>query len=106
MTDLVPGDLVFFNTRKLQFSHVGIYIGEDRFIHAPRRGGEVEVVTLSQKYWQKHFDGARRLIGALPNLIPTAEAASSTAVVGPPEPEFAPVEGAASDRSPPEERAP
>ncbi len=72
--DLKPGDLVFFNTRRLQFSHVGIYIGEDRFIHAPRRGGEVEVVTLSKDYWRKHFDGARRLVGALPNLIPTAEA--------------------------------
>jgi cell wall-associated NlpC family hydrolase len=74
VADLEPGDLVFFNTRRLQFSHVGIYIGEDRFIHAPRRGGEVEVVTLSKDYWRKRFDGARRLVGALPNLIPSAEA--------------------------------
>lgn len=81
LTELMPGDLVFFNTRQLQYSHVGIYVGEDRFIHAPRRGGEVEIVTLSKAYWHKRFDGARRLVGALPNLIPgvipTAEAATT-----------------------------
>ncbi|MDQ6917291.1 MAG: C40 family peptidase [Pseudomonadota bacterium] len=74
MTELLPGDLVFFNTRRLQFSHVGIYLGEDRFIHAPRQGGEVEIVTLSKGYWQKRFDGARRLVGALPDLIPSVRA--------------------------------
>lgn len=83
LADLEPGDLVFFNTRRLQFSHVGIYIGEDRFIHAPRRGGEVEIVTLSREYWRKHFDGARRLVGALPDLIPTAEAAAIETDTGP-----------------------
>jgi cell wall-associated NlpC family hydrolase len=76
--DLKPGDLVFFNTRRLQFSHVGIYLGEDRFIHAPRRGGEVEVVTLSKDYWRKRFDGARRLVGALPDLVPAAAAETVT----------------------------
>jgi cell wall-associated NlpC family hydrolase len=76
-SDLMPGDLVFFNTRQLQFSHVGIYLGENRFIHAPRQGGEVEIVTLSKAYWQKRFDGARRLVGALPDLIPAAEAGTS-----------------------------
>lgn len=75
---LMPGDLVFFNTRRLQFSHVGIYLGEDRFIHAPRQGGEVEIVTLSKGYWQKHFDGARRLVGALPPLIPSAHAETAS----------------------------
>jgi hypothetical protein len=77
VTGLMPGDLVFFNTRQLQFSHVGIYLGEDRFIHAPRKGGEVEIVTLSKGYWQKRFDGARRLVGALPDLIPTAQAGTA-----------------------------
>jgi cell wall-associated NlpC family hydrolase len=77
LAELVPGDLVFFNTRRLPFSHVGIYIGDDRFIHAPRRGGEVEIVTLSKEYWQKHFDGARRLIAALPGSIGDAEAATA-----------------------------
>lgn len=78
LAELMPGDLVFFNTRRLQFSHVGIYLGEDRFIHAPRQGGEVEVVTLSKSYWQKHFDGARRLVGALPALIPSAHAETAS----------------------------
>ena len=78
LAELMPGDLVFFNTRRLQFSHVGIYLGEDRFIHAPRQGGEVEVVTLSKGYWQKHFDGARRLVGALPALIPSAHAETAS----------------------------
>ena len=49
--DLKPGDLVFFNTRRFAFSHVGIYLGENRFIHAPHSGGEVEIVTLSGSYW-------------------------------------------------------
>jgi len=70
LADLRVGDLVFFNTRRFAFSHVGIYLGDDRFIHAPRRGREVEVTTLSAGYWQKHFNGARRLVGELPSLIP------------------------------------
>jgi cell wall-associated NlpC family hydrolase len=79
VAELMPGDLVFFNTRRLQFSHVGIYLGEGRFIHSPRQGGEVEIVTLSKDYWQKHFDGARRLAGALPTLIPNAQAGTARA---------------------------
>src|SRR3981189_1913499 len=51
VAELMPGDLVFFNTRRLQFSHVGIYLGEGRFIHSPRQGGEVEIVALSKAYW-------------------------------------------------------
>jgi cell wall-associated NlpC family hydrolase len=78
VAELMPGDLVFFNTRRFQFSHVGIYLGEDRFIHAPRQGGEVEIVTLSKGYWQRHFDGARRLVGALPSLIPSAHAETAS----------------------------
>jgi cell wall-associated NlpC family hydrolase len=71
LNDLQTGDLVFFNTRNFAFSHVGLYLGDDRFIHAPRRGREVEVSTLSKEYWQRHFSGARRLVGVLPALIPT-----------------------------------
>jgi cell wall-associated NlpC family hydrolase len=74
--DLKPGDLVFFNTRHFAFSHVGIYLGDDRFIHAPSRGSEVEIAELNNNYWRKHFDGARRLVGVLPGLVPTAEAAT------------------------------
>lgn len=69
-SELAPGDLVFFNTRHAAFSHVGIYLGDDRFIHAPGRGGEVGVAMLSSTYWKKRYDGARRLIGVLPALMP------------------------------------
>ena len=70
LSDLKPGDLVFFNTRRFAFSHVGIYVGDNRFIHAPRRGRDVEIATIDQSYWQKHFNGARRLIGVLPEMMP------------------------------------
>jgi cell wall-associated NlpC family hydrolase len=60
-TELQPGDLVFFNTLRKPFSHVGIYIGENRFVHAPRRGREVEISELRDRYWQKRFNGARRV---------------------------------------------
>ena len=77
--DLAPGDLVFFNTRRFAFSHVGIYVGDNRFIHAPRRGREVEVATFDKNYWQKHFNGARRLIGVLPEMMPALIAEASAA---------------------------
>lgn len=79
--DLKPGDLVFFNTRRFQFSHVGIYLGDGRFIHAPSRGSEVEIAELSNGYWRKHFNGARRLVGVLPGLVPEAQAATAPATV-------------------------
>ena len=59
--ELQPGDLVFFNTLRRPFSHVGIYLGEHRFIHAPSRGGQVEIVDMSERYWQRRYDGARRI---------------------------------------------
>jgi cell wall-associated NlpC family hydrolase len=61
MEQLQPGDLVFFNTLKNAFSHVGIYIGEGRFIHAPSSGGSVHVANMNDAYWSNHFNGARRL---------------------------------------------
>lgn len=60
-TELQPGDLVFFNTLRRPFSHVGIYLGESRFVHAPSRGGKVEIVDMSERYWQTRYNGARRL---------------------------------------------
>ena len=60
-TELQPGDLVFFNTLRKPFSHVGIYLGESRFLHAPSHGGSVEIVDMSQRYWQSRYNGARRL---------------------------------------------
>ena len=71
LAELKPGDLVFFNTRRFPNSHVGIYLGDNTFIHAPSRGREVEVAQLSSSYWQKHFNGARRLVGVLPALVPS-----------------------------------
>lgn len=59
--DLQPGDLVFFNTLRRTFSHVGIYIGEGRFIHSPRSGGEVRIEDMRESYWAKRFNGARRV---------------------------------------------
>ena len=59
--ELQPGDLVFFNTMRLTFSHVGIYVGDNKFIHSPSKGTNVRVDDLNSLYWDKRFDGARRL---------------------------------------------
>lgn len=60
--DLKPGDLVFFNTMRRAFSHVGIYLGDNRFMHAPRTGAEIRVEDMSQSYWVKRYNGARRVL--------------------------------------------
>jgi len=59
--DLKPGDLVFFNTLRHAFSHVGIYLGDNRFVHAPRAGKSVRVEDLTDRYWVRRYNGARRL---------------------------------------------
>jgi len=78
--DLRPGDLVFFNTLKRTFSHVGIYIGDNRFIHSPRPGQSVRTEDMSFAYWARRFTGARRAestaavgtgISAPPPAVPT-----------------------------------
>ena len=61
-SQLKPGDLVFFNTLRRAFSHVGIYIGNGQFIHAPRSGQTIRVENLDSPYWAKRFDGARRIM--------------------------------------------
>jgi len=58
--ELRPGDLVFFNTMRRTFSHVGIYVGEGKFIHAPRTGASVRVEDMRDSYWERRFTGARR----------------------------------------------
>ena len=63
LKDLQPGDLVFFNTMRQAFSHVGIYVGEGKFIHSPKPGSQVRVEDMGQNYWQRRFDGARRVLG-------------------------------------------
>ncbi len=60
--DLRPGDLVFFNTMRRAFSHVGIYIGEGKFIHSPKPGAQVRVEDMGGSYWQRRFNGARRVL--------------------------------------------
>ena len=60
-SELRPGDLVFFNTMRRTFSHVGIYIGDNKFIHSPRSGSEVRVEDMRLGYWQARFNGARRV---------------------------------------------
>lgn len=60
--DLQPGDLVFFNTLRRTFSHVGIYIGDNKFIHSPKPGAQVRVEDMGVPYWSTRFDGARRVI--------------------------------------------
>ena len=60
--ELVPGDLVFFNTMRRTFSHVGIYLGDNHFLHAPRTGAEVRVENMDSSYWMKRYDGARRIL--------------------------------------------
>lgn len=59
--DLQPGDLVFFNTMRRAFSHVGIYVGDGKFVHAPRSGAKVRVEDMDSSYWKRRFDGARRV---------------------------------------------
>jgi cell wall-associated NlpC family hydrolase len=74
--ELKPGDLVFFNTLKRTFSHVGIYVGEGKFIHSPRAGGEVRVEDMRVAYWNQRFTGARR--------APQMQAASVASTATPP----------------------
>ncbi len=59
---LKAGDLVFFNTNRRAYSHVGMYLGGDRFLHAPSSGGQVRVEQLRQRYWVKRFNGGRRIV--------------------------------------------
>jgi cell wall-associated NlpC family hydrolase len=58
---LQPGDLVFFNTMRRAFSHVGIYVGDGQFVHAPRKGGKVRVEDIDASYWKHRYNGARRV---------------------------------------------
>jgi cell wall-associated NlpC family hydrolase len=61
-SQLKPGDLVFFNTMRRTFSHVGIYLGDNHFMHAPRTGAEVRVESMDSSYWVQRYNGARRIL--------------------------------------------
>ncbi|MBL8331367.1 MAG: C40 family peptidase [Rubrivivax sp.] len=71
--ELKPGDLVFFNTLRRAFSHVGIYVGDGKFIHSPRTGHAVRVEDMNKDYWVNRFNGARRVTA----LDPSATEASA-----------------------------
>jgi len=79
--DLRPGDLVFFNTLKRTFSHVGIYVGDNRFIHSPRSGSSVRTEDMSFAYWAKRFTGARRIEAKL-SVEPALDLPAAPAGVG------------------------
>ena len=61
LSELRAGDLVFYNTLNRPFSHVGIYLGDGRFVHAPKTGAQVRVEPINGSYWMRRFDGARRI---------------------------------------------
>jgi len=84
---LVAGDLVFFNTLGRRYSHVGLYIGEGRFVHAPARGGRVRVERISDPYWRARYNAARRLGSVQPALVANSvvQAAPTPAIVAEPE---------------------
>jgi cell wall-associated NlpC family hydrolase len=65
--DLRPGDLVFYNTLRRGFSHVGIYLGDNKFIHSPSAGSAIRVESMDLAYWKKRFNGARRISEPEPN---------------------------------------
>ena len=75
--ELRPGDLVFFNTLRRTFSHVGIYVGDGKFIHAPRAGKEVRIEDMRQAYWARRFTGARRAEMGEAGAAATAAAAAA-----------------------------
>lgn len=67
-SDLRPGDLVFFNTMRRAFSHVGVYLGDGKFIHAPSKGDRVKISDMNDRYWARRFNGARRVDAAETSL--------------------------------------
>ncbi|KQX87258.1 C40 family peptidase [Variovorax sp. Root473] len=77
-SQLKPGDLVFFNTMRRTFSHVGIYVGEGKFIHSPRSGAQVRVEDMNGSYWQRRFDGARRVLTGQRDEVKAAAMANAS----------------------------
>lgn len=65
--ELAAGDLVFFNTRGKTYSHVGVYLGDRQFMHAPRKGKNVRIDSMGKSYWSKRFTGARRAVTPVGN---------------------------------------
>jgi cell wall-associated NlpC family hydrolase len=84
--ELQPGDLVFFNTRGAANSHVGIYLGDSKFVHAPNSRGRVRINDLDETYYRQRFNGARRVASvevAAPAAKPAASPVGPRAVMAP-----------------------
>lgn len=77
--ELKPGDLVFFNTMRRAFSHVGIYVGDSKFIHSPKPGAAVRIEDMRTSYWNRRFDGARRVAESDDSPVPPPTLAPSNA---------------------------
>ena len=73
--ELLPGDLVFFNTRGFLNSHVGIYLGDSKFVHAPNSRGRVRIDDLDNTYYRTRFNGARRISATDADAAPITDAA-------------------------------
>ncbi|WP_109478591.1 C40 family peptidase [Paraburkholderia sp. C35] len=78
VSDLKPGDLVFFNTMRRTFSHVGIYIGDNKFVHSPSTGSTLRVDDMDDGYWEKRFTGARRIETTVPQQQDLRQRVSAT----------------------------
>ncbi len=78
VSDLKPVDLVFFNTMRRTFSHVGIYIGDNKFVHSPSTGSTIRVDDMDDGYWEKRFTGARRIESTVPQQQELRQRVSAT----------------------------
>ncbi|MEN7529211.1 MULTISPECIES: C40 family peptidase [unclassified Cupriavidus] len=86
-SQVASGDLVFFNTTGRANSHVGIYVGQNRFVHAPATGGTVRLEDMGKSYWASRYNGARRVVAVsnLPMTPTPIPAAPVTPTAPPPE---------------------
>lgn len=84
-SEVASGDLVFFNTTGRANSHVGIYVGQNRFVHAPSSGGTVRLEDMGKSYWASRYNGARRVVAAINQPLPAPAASPAPAPVPPPE---------------------
>lgn len=98
-SEVASGDLVFFNTTGRANSHVGIYVGQNRFVHAPSSGGTVRLEDMGKSYWASRYNGARRVVATAVNLPPQAPAAPA-AYPAPPSVPPAPAPGGAPAPAP------
>lgn len=90
-SEVASGDLVFFNTTGRANSHVGIYVGQNRFVHAPSSGGTVRLEDMGKPYWASRYNGARRVVSGAINLPPAPATPVPSPAPAPLVPEPAPL---------------